>query len=240
MLLACCTVLLVVLGVLVAHQSRLDGLDRAIDSWVVRSASGHKSLLSWLAALATVGPAGGTSLIMVVACLLTGRLKGAILAATAVPVASALCDSLAKPLVHRGDLAYPSGHVTSILALIAMLTVLLVLPPQPLLRGRASLLVPAAGVVAACGVAVAVIGLRWHFFTDTIGGAALGTGTVCALTLLLDRPAVSRWLRTPTDWPLSRAPAPRPRPARQAGEPVGAAQLSWKGEGLEGVPARAS
>src|SRR6266704_3372115 len=111
--LACCTVVVVVLGVLVAHQSRLDGLDQAIDSRVVGSASGHEGLLRWLAAAATLIPAGGTSLIMVAACLVTGRLKGAVLAATAVPVASALCDSLAKPLVHRGDLAYPSGHVTS-------------------------------------------------------------------------------------------------------------------------------
>ena len=240
-LLACCTVLLVVLGVLVAHQSRLDGLDQAIDSWVVRSVAGQDGLLRWLAALATVGPAGGTSLIMVAACLVTGRLKGAILATTAVPVASALCDSLAKPLFHRGDLAYPSGHVTSILALIAMLTVLFVLPPRPFVRGRARLLVPAAGGLAGCGVAVAVIGLRWHFFTDTIGGAALGTGTVCALALLLDLPAVSHWLQTPTTWLISRAPAvPHLRPARRAGEPTGAARLSWKDEDLEGVPARAS
>jgi hypothetical protein len=142
MLLACCTVLAVALGVLFAHQSRVDGLDKAIDSWVVRSLSGHKSLLGWLASPATVIRAGGTSLIMVVACLVTGRLKGALLAATAVPTASALCDSLIKPLVHRSDLAYPSGHVTSILALTAMLTVLLALPPRPLIPGPARLLIP--------------------------------------------------------------------------------------------------
>src|SRR6185437_5690604 len=202
-LLASCTVMLAVLGALVAHQSRVDGLDQAIDFWIVRWASGHENLLLLTAALPTAIPAGGASLIMVAACLMTGRLKGAILAATAVPVASALCDALLKPLVHRGDLAYPSGHVTSIVALASMLTVLLVLPPRPLVRGPTRLLVPAAAGLAACGVAVAVISLRWHYFTDTIGGAALGTGTVCALALLLDRPIVTRWLQTPASWLLS-------------------------------------
>jgi membrane-associated phospholipid phosphatase len=41
-------------------------------------------------------------------------------------------------------------------------------------------------------VAVGVIGLRWHYFTDTVAGAAVGIGTVCALALLLDLPT---WLR---------------------------------------------
>jgi hypothetical protein len=89
---------LAVLGALVAHQSRPDKLDQAIDFWIVRSASGHQNLLSLIAALPTVIPAGGTSLIMAAGCLMTGRLRGSILAATAVPVASALCDALLKPL----------------------------------------------------------------------------------------------------------------------------------------------
>jgi hypothetical protein len=29
-------------------------------------------------------------------------------------------------------------------------------------------------------------GLRWHYFTDTVGGVALGTGTVLALAFLID------------------------------------------------------
>ena len=48
----------------------------------------------------------------------------------------------------------------------------------------------AALVVAACAVtalvAVGVIGLRWHYFTDTVGGVALGTGTVLTLAFLID------------------------------------------------------
>jgi membrane-associated phospholipid phosphatase len=202
-LLAFCVFLIAALGALFAHQSRPDWLDQAIDSRVTYALGGHNVLLHFLAAPATLIPAGLTSLIMVVVCLLTGRLKGAVLAATAVPAASTLCDALLKPLVHRTDLGsvtYPSGHVTSILALTTMLTVLLVMPPQPLIGRRARLLIPVAGGEIACGVAIAVIGLRWHYFTDTIGGAALGTGTVCALALILDAPAVSRLLESAGDW----------------------------------------
>ena len=73
---------------------------------------------------------------------------------------------------------------------------------RPLLHdpaGRAATrVVRSAFVVVACAVtalvAVAVIGLRWHYFTDTVGGVALGTGTVLALALLID--LVEAWLRT--------------------------------------------
>ena len=41
-------------------------------------------------------------------------------------------------------------------------------------------------------VAVGVIGLRWHYFTDTVAGAAVGIGTVCALALVLDLPTRRR------------------------------------------------
>jgi membrane-associated phospholipid phosphatase len=46
------------------------------------------------------------------------------------------------------------------------------------------------------------MGLRWHYVTDTIGGAALGTGTACALALLID-----------LSWPRSGRGRP-PRDAR--------------------------
>jgi membrane-associated phospholipid phosphatase len=55
------------------------------------------------------------------------------------------------------------------------------------------LLVGAAFVLGGV-VAVGVIGLRWHYFTDTVAGAAVGIGTVCGLALLLDLPAPRRQL----------------------------------------------
>jgi membrane-associated phospholipid phosphatase len=194
-MLACCVLLVAVLGVLFAHQSRADWFDQAIDSRVVHLLAGHEQLLLWLASPATFIPAGLVSLVMIVVCLLTGRLNGAVLAAAAVPVASALNDAVIKPLVHRtidGNPAYPSGHVTSIVALTAMVAVLLVLPPRALIPPPVRLLIVVAAGLAVLGVALAVIGLQWHYFTDTVGGVAVGTGTVCALALALDLAAVRR------------------------------------------------
>jgi len=45
-------------------------------------------------------------------------------------------------------------------------------------------------VALACAVTVtvaaAVIGLRWHYLTDTVAGAAVGVAAVITLALLLD------------------------------------------------------
>jgi membrane-associated phospholipid phosphatase len=133
---------------------------------------------------------------IVIACLLTSRLNGAVLAAAAVPVAVGLDEGLLKPLVHRtylGTLTYPSGHTTAMFALAATVTVLLLVPPQPAYAGVLRVLIPASVCVLACVVAIAVIALRWHYFTDTVAGAAVGVGTVCGLALILDLPAVRRF-----------------------------------------------
>jgi membrane-associated phospholipid phosphatase len=72
--------------------------------------------------------------------------------------------------------------------------VLLLVPPRSA-RARALRAAILVGVFAlAVVVAVGVIGLRWHYFTDTLAGAAVGTGTVCGLALLLDLAALRRWL----------------------------------------------
>ena len=62
----------------------------------------------------------------------------------------------------------------------------------------------ALGVLALAGtyvlgvvVAVGVIGLRWHYLTDTVAGAAVGTGTVCGLAFLLDLSMIRRLLTQP-------------------------------------------
>jgi PAP2 superfamily len=194
-LLACCAVLVAVLGLLFAHQTTADRLDHAIDSPVITWLGGHPGLAAWLAAPGSELPATGLSAVIVVACLLTGRLNGAVLAAAAVPAAVGVNDGLCKPLVHRtylGALSYPSGHTATLFALAATLAVLLYVPPRPATARVLRIAIPAAACVLGCIVAVGVIGLRWHYFTDTVAGAAVGIGTVCGLALLLDLPTRRR------------------------------------------------
>jgi membrane-associated phospholipid phosphatase len=186
-LLAGCAVLLVVLGVLFAGQGTADPFDRAVDAPVLSWLTGHPARALRLAYPATLVPAGGVSLIAALACLARGWLRGAVLAMLAVSVASGLNDALLKPLFHRtylGVLTYPSGHAAAASALAAALTVLL-LPAGPRLAAL-RWAIPAVAWLAVVVVAVGVIGLRWHYFTDTVGGVALGTGTVCGLALVLD------------------------------------------------------
>jgi membrane-associated phospholipid phosphatase len=209
-LLACCAIFVAALGVLVAHQSRADGLDHAIDARVIAGLGGHRGLLLWLAAPGSLVPAGVLCAVIVGACLLTGRLNGAVLAAAAVPVAVGLDELLLKPLVDRtygGNLVYPSGHTTAVFALAATVTVLLLVPPQPAIAAALRVLIPVAACTLGVIVAIAVIGLQWHYFTDTVAGAAVAVGTVCGLALLLDRPTARRWLARPGRQP----PTPQER-----------------------------
>jgi membrane-associated phospholipid phosphatase len=192
-LLAACAALVAVFGVLFAHHATADRLDQAIDAPVISALSGHHHLALWLAAPGSQLPAAALSAVIIVACLLTGRLNGAVLAAAAVPVTVLLNDGLFKPLVHRtylGALSYPSGHTATVFALAATVAVLVHPPARPAGARALRIVIPAAVGVLGCAVALGVIGLRWHYFTDTLAGAAVGTGTVCALALLLDLPTM--------------------------------------------------
>ncbi len=195
--LACCAAIVALLGAAFWHQTTADRIDRAADAPFLTWFAGHHGLGLWLASAAKPVPAAILSAAVVVACLLTGRLNGALLGLAAIPAAIGLDELLLKPLIHRtyhGSLVYPSGHTTAMFAFAATVMVLLLHPP-PSARFRAVRIgVPAAAGVLGVVVAVAVIGLGWHYFTDTVAGAAVGIGTVCALALILDLPALRRAL----------------------------------------------
>jgi len=194
-LLTSCVILVTVLGVIFAHQTTADRLDHAIDSPIITWLGSHPGLAAWLAAPGSQLPAATLSAVIVIFCLFTGRLNRALLAVAAVPAAVGVNDGLCKPLFHRtylGALSYPSGHTATMFALAATVALLLYVPPRSARATMLRLVIPAAACVLGGVVAVGVIGLRWHYFTDTVAGAAVGIGTVCGLALLLDLPI---WLR---------------------------------------------
>jgi membrane-associated phospholipid phosphatase len=200
-LLAACAILIAVLGVLFAHQSTADWFDRVVDAPVITALAGHPALALRLAYPGTTTPAAALSLIIAVACLITRRVRGAVLAVAAVPVAVGLCEVLVKPLVHRtyiGQVVYPSGHTAAIFALAAAVTVLLLAPPRPAMPRWLRILILAVAYLTAVAVVIGVIAVRFHYFTDTVAGAAVGIGTVCGLALVLDlvQPgsAGARWM----------------------------------------------
>ena len=199
--LACCAVIVALLGVLFWHQTSADWLDRTVDAPFLTWFGGHQGLGLWLASAATLMPAAVLTAAVVITCLVTGRLNGAVLGLTAIPAAAGLDDGLLKPLFDRtyhGSLVYPSGHATAMFAFAGTVAVLLLVPPHPASFRALRIVIPAAACALGVVVATAIIGLGWHYFTDTVAGAAVGIGTVCALALILDLRAVRRVLARAT------------------------------------------
>ena len=194
-----CLVLVVVLGIISAHQSHGDAVDRAVDSWVI----GLGIPLRAMSLVSRIGGGPAATLLtaaLAAACLAVRRVNGAVLAVGGLGLASALTEFVLKPLIDRtldGDLSYPSGHTTGLFALAAAIAVMMVAPrsgrPRPAVRIAAVV----AAILIGSAVGLAMVGQSYHYFTDTVAGAAVGTGVVIGLAFLLDLPQVRRWLRWP-------------------------------------------
>lgn len=179
----------VLLGTLFAHHRQAGALDAAVDARI-QAGLGHWKVLNDLAALGDMTPVIAMTSGVFLACLVTRRWRGAALVAVVVPAAAGITELILKPLIGRtlmGDLSFPSGHETRVFALAAAFAVLMASPVWPRIPATARLCLAAAVLLAACAVAVALVGLGQHYFTDTVGGAAVGTAVVLATALVLDR-----------------------------------------------------
>ena len=192
---AACAGATALLGAWLGHGAHTDPVDTAVDSRVQAGLAGHPKLLALLAWLGDLPAITGITAILVLACLLRRRYRGAALLALSVPAAAVITERLLKPLVDRtlrGFLSFPSGHATSTFALATAITMLLA---GALGVPRAvRLAVAAIAFAVAAAVAAAMIALNLHYFTDAVAGAAVGTGTVLAAALALDL-AVQAWGR---------------------------------------------
>ena len=105
--------------------------------------------------------------------------------------ASALTELVLKPLIDRHKqtgLAFPSGHTTGAFSL-ALTAAVLLLPHRADLRARLGfvrLVVGASVLALATGTAIALVALRAHYATDTLGGAAVALAVVPTVALGLD------------------------------------------------------
>jgi membrane-associated phospholipid phosphatase len=221
-LLVACAGVTAVLGVGFGGQGHGRWLDLVVDPRIRSSLAAVPALLSFLADTGQAIPTAVMTLALVLACVVTRRWPGAVLAAVAVAAATSLTEWVLKPAVDRtlhGALSFPSGHATVMFALAGTYTVLLLdrgnpgnLPLGPGNPKRAPgivrLLPVLLALLAATAVATAMVGLGAHYFTDVVGGAAVGTGMVLACAFAVD--AASR--------PRQKAPrqkAPRQKALRQ-------------------------
>lgn len=214
--LAACALTTALLGVWLAHQTHTDRVDTVIDARVHANLVGHPRLLAALDRLGDMPTIVGMTVALVLACLLWRRYRGAALLAISIPAAAMITERLLKPLVGRtllGFLSFPSGHATGTFALATAITVLLAGAPGIPRAVRFAIEVIAFAVAAS--VAAAMIALGFHYFTDAVAGAAVGTGTVLATALLLDLLMLL--------WRRSREPLPRAVGAKDQSSGVGVA-----------------
>jgi len=200
-LLVGCVAVTAFLGAWSAHQSRAGWLDRSVDARVQASLGSQRAFLSHVVLLGDPRTVTVITTVLFLACLVARRWRGAVLLAIAVPAAAALTEVLLKPLIDRtmaGALSFPSGHATGIFTLAAAVGVLLLDPSRPRLLPALRVLLALIAYAAAGGVAVALVVLGFHYFTDTVGGAAAGTAVVLATAFLLD------WLGLRRPWRPSR------------------------------------
>jgi len=198
--LAACVAVTVLLALAVSHQARPGGLDAAVDARIRGGLRGYQGPLHLAADLGDLIPVTVLTVALVVTCLAARWWRGAALAGLAVPAAVALTELVLKPLTGRsmaGYHSFPSGHATAAFGLAATCAVLLANPPRPRLPGAIRPLLVLGAVLIAATVAIAVVALGYHYFTDTVAGTAVGIGTVLLTALLLDRarPGAARWPR---------------------------------------------
>ena len=182
-----CALVTAVQGVWLRHGMETGRVNVAVDAKILAALAGHPVLLATLVWLGEPMPVTAMTAALVLACVLRRRYSQAALVAISVPAAAALTEFVLKPRIGRtpwGD-PFPSGHVTSMAALATALTVLLVTTPVRMPGLMRAVLAVTAFVIAAA-VAFGVIGAKMHHFTDSVGGAAVGAGTVLATALILD------------------------------------------------------
>ena len=186
-----CLLVIAVQAVWIRHGMETGWLDTTADAKVQAALGGHPLLLAVLIWPGEPVPAIAMAAALVLACALLRRYRQAALAAVSVPAAVALTELALKPVIGRTSWGapFPSGHVAAVAALVTVVTVLLartaagVAPVLGAALGFTALLVTAAA-------AVGVVGARFHHFSDTVGGTAVGVGTVLVTALVLD------WLST--------------------------------------------
>ena len=180
---AVCVLVITVQGVWIRHGMETSWMDATVDAKIAAGLGGHSLLLTVLVWPGEPVPFIAIATALALACILRRRYDGAALVAISVPLAAAVTELVLKPLIGATSWGnpFPSGHVTNVVALATALAVLLASAPR-----RLRLVLAVTAFLLAGATAVGVIGANMHHFSDTIGGAAVGIGTVLLTALILD------------------------------------------------------
>jgi membrane-associated phospholipid phosphatase len=183
------------LGALFAHHTQASAFDNAVSNVIQGNGgfgpggpSGPGFLLRPFGYLGSTLPMALLTALLVYCCLALRRYRGAVLVAASVILASSVSEFVLKPIIDRtryGSLSFPSGHATAIFAIATAIAVLLIRPPGTNMPTSMRRVLATLTYTAAAAGALGLVEI--HYFTDTIGGAAVGTGVTLAIALALDR-----------------------------------------------------
>ena len=186
---AACALIVTALGALYHGGSAAGRLDATVARHLPGIGSQVGSDLAATAHLGSQLPATVLTAVLCYCCLALHRYRGAIMVAVSVPAAAALTEYVLKPLIHRtlsGYLSMPSGHETTAFAMVTCVVVLLASPPGRTAPASLRVVLAVCALGVGCAVAMGLVVAHMHYFTDTIAGAAVGTGVTLVVALTLD------------------------------------------------------
>jgi membrane-associated phospholipid phosphatase len=124
------------------------------------------------------------------------RPRLAVLAVAGPLVTVTLTSGALKPLIGRtinnGSLAFPSGHTSGLVAVLAVLVIAVASSVSPPWRKSLTTLVIVGATLVSVVGATALIGMKYHYVTDTVGGACMAVGTVLLVAIAIDWVATRR------------------------------------------------
>jgi undecaprenyl-diphosphatase len=117
------------------------------------------------------------------------RPRVALLAVLGPVVAAGVNTWVLKPFfdrTHDGYLAYPSGHTTTLVSILAVITLVVAANAAPGRRVGATLGVGATALGLVAVGAWAIIGARYHYLSDTLGSLFWGVAVVIVIAAAID------------------------------------------------------
>jgi membrane-associated phospholipid phosphatase len=187
---------LVVFGVFAARYADDDSAGR-LDRHVQRLVDPPGQAPSLPAAVIVLGNPASVVVFAVLLCGLAFALGHRRLAVLAIvgPGLTGVVTTTLKPVIGRtieGGFAFPSGHTGGATAL-GVVAALLLIAVFRTPAGTSALLLTAGALVCGGVMALALVGNRVHYPTDTVGGFCVAVAVVLTSALLIERwPSMGR------------------------------------------------
>ncbi|MET0233089.1 MAG: phosphatase PAP2 family protein [Kibdelosporangium sp.] len=185
-----CLIVVVVMGLMLGSDRVGTAFDQNVYWAVYKQFVGERGMLR-----AMLVPTEPVLLVVVVGLIVMAavarqRPRLAILAVAGPLVTVTLTSAVLKPLfgrtINNGSLAFPSGHTSGLVAVLTVLVIAVVSGARPPWRkSLTTLAIVGAGLVAVVG-ATALVGMKYHYVTDTVGGACMAVGVVLLAALTID------------------------------------------------------